>query len=139
MNITLDDEKQRISGEETITYHNNSPDPLSYLWIQLDQNMRAKDSDTYKIRENGIKERMTLREIKSITPTFEGGFNIDYVKNTSGREMNYSIVKTMMRLDLPEPLKTGEQVSFEIKWWYNINNRMEILSLIHISEPTRPY
>ena len=126
MNITLDDEKQRISGEETITYHNNSPDPLSYLWIQLDQNMRAKDSDTYKIRENGIKERMTLREIKSITPTFEGGFNIDYVKNTSGREMNYSIVKTMMRLDLPEPLKTGEQVSFEIKWWYNINNRMEI-------------
>ncbi len=126
MKITIDDDKQRVYGEETITYHNNSPDQLSYLWIQLDQNMRAKDSDTYKIRENKINERMTFKEIKSITPTFEGGFNIDYVKNTSGKEMNYSIVKTMMRLDLPQPLKNGESVSFDIKWWYNINDRMEI-------------
>jgi len=126
MKIALNDDKQSIHGEQTITYHNNSPDQLSYLWIQLDQNMRAKDSDTYKIRENKIREKMTLRDIKSITPTFEGGFNIDYVRNTAGKNMNYTIVKTMMRLDLPEPLKNGESISFDIKWWYNINNRMEI-------------
>ncbi len=126
MSIELDDDKQRIYGEETITYHNNSPDPLAYLWIQLDQNMRAKDSDTYKVRENKIKERMTLRDINNIVPTFEGGFNIDYVRNTSGKNMSYSIVKTMMRLDLPQPLKQGENISFEIKWWYNINDRMQI-------------
>ena len=92
MKIILDDDKQKISGEETITYHNNSPDQLSYLWIQLDQNRRAKDSDTYKISENSINEKMSLRQIESISPTFEGGFNIDYVRNTSGKEMNLSLI-----------------------------------------------
>ena len=66
--VTLDDENQRISGEETITYHNNSPDALSYLWVQLDQNMRAKDSDTYKVRTNSIDNRMSLRQMNGLEP-----------------------------------------------------------------------
>ena len=54
MNITLNDQEQKITGSETITYENNSPDQLDYLWIQLDQNVRAKNSDSYKISSGDI-------------------------------------------------------------------------------------
>jgi hypothetical protein len=126
IDLRLDDETQRIYGEETVTYHNNSPDALDYLWVQLDQNMRAKDSDTYKIQTNEIDERMSLRQLQSLEPTFDGGFKIDYVRDAAGKAMDYTINKTMMRIDLPRALQPGEQTSFQIKWWYNINDRMEI-------------
>jgi len=54
MDIILDDENQRIYGEETITYHNNSTDALEYLWLQLDQNMRAADSKTPEVQSRGL-------------------------------------------------------------------------------------
>jgi len=126
MSIRLDDEKQRIYGEETITYHNNAPDPLDYLWVQLDQNMRAKDSDTYKTKPSEVDDRMTLRSLDQLTPTFDGGFKLDYVKDLNGKELPVKVVKTMMRIDLPAPLQPGEQFAFKIKWWYNINDRMKI-------------
>ena len=130
MDIRLDDENQRVYGEETIKYTNNSPDVLTYLWVQLDQNVRAKDSDTYKISTSSIDERSTLRQIKSAMgpeySDYDGGFKIDHVKDASGKAMNYTINKTMMRIDLDSPLKSGASVSFSIKWWYNINDRMAI-------------
>jgi hypothetical protein len=124
--LTLDDKTQRIYGTETITYHNNSPDVLSYLWIQLDQNMRALDSDTYKTSTNSISDQMTLEQINRIQPSFDGGFKLDYVRDTNGKDFNYTIVKTMMRVDLPKALTPGESVELNIKWWYNINDRMAI-------------
>ncbi len=124
--VELDDENQRIYGEETITYHNNSPDVLEYLWVQLDQNMRAKDSDRYKVNQNRISQRMTLKEIKQLVPEFDGGFKLDYVKGVDGKDLNIAVVKTMMRVNLPNSLKPNESFTFKIKWWYNINNRMEI-------------
>ncbi len=126
MEIELDDDKQRIYGEETITYHNNSPDELSYLWLQLDQNMRAKDSDTYKVRTNSMSDKMSLRQLNRLEPSFDGGFKLDYVKDANGNPMNYTVNKTMMRIDLPTNLKPSENTSFKIKWWYNINDRMQI-------------
>jgi hypothetical protein len=53
---------------------------------------------------------------------FDGGFNIEYVKDVAGKPMQYTINQTMMRIELPKPLKHGEKISFSIKWWYNINN-----------------
>ncbi len=126
MDLELDDDKQRLYGEETITYYNNSPDILNYLWLQLDQNMRAKDSDTYKIRTNKLSDKMSLRQLNSITPEFDGGFKIDHVKDVDGNAVPHIINKTMMRIDMPNSLKPGEKFTFNIKWWYNINNRMKI-------------
>lgn len=126
MKIRLDDEMQRIYGEEKITYHNNSPDALDYLWIQLDQNMRAKDSETYQIQTSKLDDRMSSRSLKSMNPTFDGGFKLDYVKMGDGKPADYTINHTMMRVDLPTALKPGEKTELQIKWWYNINNRMEI-------------
>lgn len=124
MDIILDDENQRIFGEEVINYHNNSPDDLQYLWIQLDQNVRAADAVTNDIKTNSSK---VLYNPKKFTTTylnepFDGGFKLDYVKDLQGHDMAYTVNGTMMRLDLPEILKPGESTSFKIKWWYNIPN-----------------
>lgn len=126
MNITLDDKKQRIYGEETVTYTNNSPDPLEYLWVQLDQNMRAKDSQTQKMRKGTIRPKMQYSDLKYLDYDFDGGFKIDYVKDASGEPRQFFINHTMMRLNLDTPLKNGESYTFTIKWWYNINDRMQI-------------
>jgi len=126
MKLELDDKTQKLYGDETITYTNNSPDQLEYLWVQLDQNMRAKDSDTYKIQNSSISDKMSLRQLKRLEPTFDGGFKIDHVKGSNGSNMDYTINKTMMRIDLDQNLKPGESLTFSIKWWYNINDRMQI-------------
>ncbi len=126
MDITLDDEEQIIYGEETITYYNNSPDALGFLWLQLDQNMRAKDSDTHSIRTNSMSNEMSLRELSRLDNDFDGGFKLEYIQDTNGKELDYTVNKTMMRINLPTKLNKGEQFSFKIKWWYNINDRMKI-------------
>ncbi|MEO0732504.1 MAG: M1 family peptidase, partial [Bacteroidota bacterium] len=126
MEIRLDDENQRIYGSSEIKYHNNSPDGLDYLWVQLDQNVRALDSDSYKTRTNSVGERMSLRGLSALDPSFDGGFKIDYVKDGDGKMMEYTVVKTMMRIELPDVLPPGESTELQIKWWYNINDRMKI-------------
>jgi len=126
IDVVLDDKKQKIEGKETITYKNNSPDKLTYLWVQLDQNMRARDSDSKLIETNNIKEKMSFKQLAEIHNDFDGGFKLDYVKDASGKDLPYTINKTMMRIDLPKPLMPGASYSFKIKWWYNVNNRDEI-------------
>lgn len=133
MSITLNDETQRIYGEETITYTNNSPDELRYLWVQLDQNMRAQNSMTQQIKTGGIFNARTgtpqtaFNQLKnSQFYDFDGGFKLDYVQTTSGSNLRYTINNTMMRVDLPSPLRKGQSFSFKIKWWFNINDRMDI-------------
>lgn len=126
MDIHLDDKRQILRGEETITYHNESPDPLDYLWLQLDQNMRAKDSDTKKIQTGGIDRRMGFNGLKRMHNDYDGGFKLEHVKDAKGKDLSYTVVKTMMRINLPETLEPGESYSFKVKWWYNINDRAEV-------------
>lgn len=126
MAIELDDETQRLYGSSTITYYNNSPDELTYLWLQLDQNMRAKDSDTKKISTGEINNKMSFDNLAKMHNDFDGGFKIEYVKDNAGNDLSYTIVNTMMRVDLPKPLKAKGKTSLKLKWWYNINDRMEI-------------
>ena len=125
MKITLNDQEQKITGSETITYHNNSKDQLEYLWLQLDQNKRAQKSDSYKIQTGGIRS-LNSRSINDMNPEFEGGFNITAVTKKDGSPQSYTINKTMMRINLSKPLQPGSSFSFNVNWWYNINNRMEI-------------
>jgi len=124
--VQLDDNNQRISGTETITYHNNSPDHLEYLWVQLDQNQQSKNSDTYLTTQTKIDAQMSIDQLQSLIPVFEGGFNIEEVKDVNGYKIPYTVVKTMMRINLAKPLKPGEKYIFSLKWWYNINDRMKI-------------
>lgn len=126
ISIKLDDEKQRIYGEETITYHNNSPDKLTYLWVQLDQNMRAKNSESDRVSQNKLSGRQSFGSVKKMQYEFDGGFKLDYVQQKNGKPLDYTVNYTMMRVDLPQPLNAGDKFEFKIKWWYNINDRMKI-------------
>jgi len=124
--IILDDDNQRIYGEQTITYHNNSKDNLDYLWIQLDQNKRASDSKTPDIQGDGARALYSPSQFSKnfIEDPFDGGFKIEYVKNMDGSNASYLINQTMMRLNLDKPLVSGGTHSFKMKWWYNINNHV---------------
>ncbi len=124
INVILDDKNQKIFGEATVTYHNNSPDPLDYLWVQLDQNIRSKESMSKKINGGGpgvgYKPQKFVEEFMG--KPFDGGFKIEYLKDLEGNNIKYTINNTMMRVDLPKTLAPKSSTVFKIKWWYNINN-----------------
>ena len=127
MDIELDDENKKIYGEEEITYTNNSPDDLSYLWVQLDQNIRKKDAPALEKNGEGAEPILRVETFVNsyFKEPFDGGFNIDWVKDDNGISLKHTINMTMMRVDLPQPLKSGDQFKFSIKWWYNVNNHIE--------------
>jgi len=127
MDVELDDENSRLYGEETITYTNNSPDQLPYLWLQLDQNIRKKDAPA--LEKNGSGNSFTLPPSSFVSSyikgPFDGGFNIDWVQDEKGNSLAYTINQTMMRVTLPQAIQPGGSYVFKIKWWYNINNHVE--------------
>ncbi|MBF6609215.1 MAG: M1 family metallopeptidase [Flavobacterium sp.] len=126
MDIEIDDKNARLYGVETITYHNNAQESLEYLWLQLDQNMRAANSKTPLVQNTRADVAISAAGFsrKYLEQSFDGGFKIDYVRDAAGKPMDYTINETMMRIDLAKPLASGEKISFSIKWWYNINNYM---------------
>ncbi|MGB0377053.1 MAG: M1 family metallopeptidase [Flavobacteriaceae bacterium] len=126
MDIELDDRNTKLYGEETITYTNNSPDALPYLWVQLDQNYRSKDSPALEKNGSGASP---INQASSFVSTymqdpFDGGFNVESVTDVNGKPLRHIINYTMMRVDLPSAIPPGGQYSFKIKWWYNINNHV---------------
>src|SRR5690606_18167775 len=124
--VELDDENQRISGREVITYHNNAPEKLGFLWLQLDQNILAENNLTEKTKTNAVKQGTYTREVVKDLNLLKrgGGYNISSVATKGGESLKYTVNHTMMRIDLPQPLEQGESFSFEIAWSYNIGDRM---------------
>lgn len=127
--VRIDDENQRLYGEETITYYNQSPDTLTYLWVQLDQNKFAKGSDNQLARsapnlDSKVRYRSLTRWLYE--KDFEGGYKITAVRDDAGKPLRHVINKTMMRLDLPTPLKPNQQVRFSIDWNHNIHEQKKL-------------
>jgi hypothetical protein len=130
----LDEARRAVSGVETVTYHNNSPDTLNYLWVQLDQNMFRADSDNRNISSYPSREawrtpsgaggqiglQMEAARFLVESRKFDGGFKIASVTDTDGKPLRYVINKTMMRIDLDQPLKPGARVSFNMAWSFNV-------------------
>jgi hypothetical protein len=126
--VALNDDNQSVEGSERITYYNHSPEPLTYLWLQLDQNMRAQDSSTPKIEQSQVRDSLAARVFQKYVMyenDFDGGFKIGSVKDENGKPLEYLINKTMMKVNLPQPLNPGENFSFHVDWSYNINDRMQ--------------
>jgi hypothetical protein len=125
--VTLNDQNQSIQGSESIRYHNRSPHTLRYVWLQLDPNIFRPDSaanTTRSTRGPGLSGRMSTNEFESmlLRKTFDGGCNIESVTDQRGVELSKTIVDTMMRIDLGEPLAPGQEFTFKIRWNYKINN-----------------
>jgi hypothetical protein len=128
--VELDDNKQRIIGSEEVIYYNFSPDPLKYIWVQLDMNMFKDNSINALSKTGGINETMTAAQInglQSATSVFGDvdksrprGYDITLIKDMAGKDLKYTINGTMMRIDLPKPIKTNETFTFKINWSYNM-------------------
>ena len=128
MNIRIDENTNRLFGDESITYKNNSKDNLEYLWVQLDQNMRAPDSKTPLAKSESLGssyERPETFAKNNLKKPSDFGFKIEEVKNIDGSSLSYMINRTMMRINLPEPLAPGTSFKFKIKWNYLINNSVK--------------
>ena len=123
IDVELDDANQRISGRETVTYKNFSPDTLNYIWLQLDQNIYAKDSDAQMTRTAPDFKNVPLAQIEQLAAReYDGKLNITNVSDAKNNTLKYTVVKTMMRVDLPVPLAPGQNFVFNVGWNYEINN-----------------
>jgi hypothetical protein len=133
MRATLDENKRSLTGSGTITYHNNSPDTLKYLWLQLDENIYKPDSAARSTATLPSREAWQARGTDGVkfdalrtlftARDFDGGFKVANVRDSGGRALKHTINGTMMRIDLPQPLKPGSRVSFSLDWNYNINEQ----------------
>ncbi|MEN2280559.1 M1 family metallopeptidase [Algoriphagus sp. SE2] len=129
INVELDDENQSIKGSEKVTYINNSPDQLTYLWVQLEENQRGAGSSTPKVAESSINKGMTLRSLQGIIWANEDfGYKVLEVKDAKGNPLPVTVNNTMMRIDLPTPLKAGDSFTFGVDWSFNITNRVGYIS-----------
>ena len=123
----LDEPNRRLTGKETLTYYNNSPDVLTYLWIQLDENEHSSINNSGYQTSNFMQSRITDADIQRFSGKMdkdrEYGHNITRVADAAGKLLKYTINKTMMRIELPQTLKPGQQYIFKIDWNYNIIER----------------
>ena len=128
INVQLDEKNHVITGDETITYTNNSPDVLNYLWIQLDQNVRAKNSASQLTSSGSMDDNLSFRSLKRMHDkmNFDGGFKLELITDVNGNDLPFTVNETMMRIEPLKPLKKGQSFSFKIKYSYNINDRMKI-------------
>jgi hypothetical protein len=127
INVEVDDNTQLLTGSETITYYNNAPEPLSFLWLQLDQNIFAPENMTGKTNTGQVRDSVPagfLNYISGITVSdYKGGYTIKSVKDAAGKPLPYTINNTMMRIDLPASMKTGDKFVFSVDWSYTEYDR----------------
>jgi hypothetical protein len=123
ISVELNDDTQSISGTETITYNNNSPDVLKYLWLQVDQNILSDKNTLASAGTGSVVDSAAAKSYAARVSDFKAGFNIKAVKDVAGKALPYIINNTMMRVDLPQPLKAGEKYSFVVDWSFNIVDR----------------
>ena len=123
IDVTLDDQRQRIEGTTKVRYHNDSPMTLRYVWFQLDQNIFHPDSVSNRTATAApLGSRVPFEQIQTLllSQNFQGGYTISRVASSDGTPLPYIIVDTMMRIDLPQPLQPGNAIGIEIDFAFNI-------------------
>ncbi|BAU52728.1 M1 family metallopeptidase [Mucilaginibacter gotjawali] len=124
---SLDEKALKLTGSETVTYYNNSPDPLDYIWLQLDENQHNNfDNANYQSSTTMPKVASTTALERAEIATEDNGYGdkIASITDALGKALPYTINKTMMRIDLPASLKPGQHMVFHVKWSYKISDRM---------------
>ncbi|MBA2251011.1 MAG: M1 family metallopeptidase [Chitinophagaceae bacterium] len=123
----LDEPNLKLNGKETITYYNNSPDALTYLWLQLDENQHSMKNNSGYQNSSRMQPVMTDADLQNFggRTDKEYGDNILKVTDGAGKTLAYTINKTMMRIELPQVLKPGQKFIFKVDWNYNIINRLK--------------
>jgi len=125
--VEVDEANNVLTGSETVTYYNNSPDVLSYIWLQLDENFHRKTAEAAKAATSAIPGRITEQTLANYSQDrLEGlGVNITLLADAAGKNLKYTINQTMMRIDLPAPLKPGMKFVFRVNWNYKLNRKAQ--------------
>ncbi len=118
----LDEPTKTVTAKATISYKNNSPDKLTYLWLLLDQNIFRRDSIAERSATVGGADEISLDALRRVQmfKDWEGGFKLTAVQDTQGRAIPHTVVDSLMRLDLPQPLAAGAETTFVISWSYKL-------------------
>ncbi|TDG37204.1 M1 family peptidase [Pedobacter changchengzhani] len=124
----LDEKNLTLKGSETVTYTNNSPDPLTYIWLQLDENEHSSDRNANYQDASRFPSTLTTGSIDNASKKSNNnlGINITKITDVAGKNLAYTVNKTMMRVDLPIALKNGQKFIFNIDWNYHISNRQTV-------------
>jgi hypothetical protein len=124
----LDESNFSIKGSETITYYNNSPDVLTYLWLQLDENQHSTANNANYQSSSNLSRIYTTGQLDQMAAGGADNGNGEIIKkitDATGKPLSYRINKTMMRVNLPAALKPGQKFVFSIDWTYKITNRYQ--------------
>ena len=122
----LDEPNLKLTGSETVTYYNNSPDVLTYLWLQLDENQHSTvENANYQVASTLPSQATdkTLERMEESKSDNGYGDKIQKITDATGKKLDYVVNKTMMRVDLPAPLKPGQKFVLNIDWTYKIADR----------------
>src|SRR5687768_5560053 len=123
----LDEKNLKLRGSETVTYFNNSPDVLTYLWLQLDENQHSSVNNANYQTSNPMNRSVTPSQLdRAAESTTDNGYGFNILKLTdaTGKKLSFDINKTMMRIELPAPLKPGQRFTFKLDWDYKLSDRM---------------
>jgi hypothetical protein len=125
ISVTLDEENHRITGTQTVTYHNNSPEPLTHLWLHLDMSRYTPDSDGTLSATHDGRATMEYRALRAAIERreFDGGMKVTRVVDGRGRALDHQIIGTMLRIELPEPLRPGQRFRFSTDWHYTVHDQ----------------
>ncbi len=127
INCEINDKTQVLTGQETITYTNNSPDGLTYLWLQLDENEHKPNADNQLFNGSAIKDKLQVSQMQAIIGIEKGlGVNILKITDANNATLKYTINQTMMRVELPKTLLPNQKFIFKVSWNYKITNRNSV-------------
>ncbi|MHC4375360.1 MAG: M1 family metallopeptidase [Planctomycetota bacterium] len=128
ISVEIDDVTQVLTGTERIVYTNNSPDTLSFLWVHLDNNNLGNRADSVLVGTAPDMDSMSYRDLNRLLArrTFDGSVQLDAVTDDGGNTLPHIVSGTLLRIDLPEPLASGDQVAFRIGWHYQMNRSDEV-------------
>jgi Peptidase family M1 domain len=127
INVDINEDANVLTGSETVTYFNNSPDILTYIWLQVDENFHHPNSDNNYDKPSSMSGRMTHQQLLQMDPKkyMDGfGVNITALTDATGKPLSYTVNQTMMRVDLPIPLKPGQKFIFKVNWNYKIPDKL---------------
>jgi len=121
---SLDEKNLKITGTETVTYWNNSPDALQFLWLQLDENEHSSVNNANYQTSSRMPQAASSQQLLSDTVDGDNGYGhiISRLTDATGKALKYTINKTMMRVELPQPLKPGQKFIFNCSWSYKIHD-----------------
>ena len=123
----LDEKNLKLTGSETVTYFNNSPNELVYLWLQLDENQHNSLKNANYQTSNPMPRNSSPQQLDRADESKSdngNGFNIMKLTDVTGKELKYTINKTMMRVELPTALKPGQKFIFKLDWNYKVTDRL---------------